>query len=425
MPIAYQPDQPDLQSIKLVLPDSDNVAIDRWTSYEFSTDFLTPADSFHFELGLDEGGLPEDQKDALRFGARLELRLESATLAAGRIDALEVSTDRNSGGHYTVRGRDALGQALDIVADPTFQLKEGGTLAELLKRLFAPLGWTDDSHFEIDPAADREARSGIRGKPMTRGGKKKAPKPLKSFVLHQTKPYNHESVFHFASRVAQRHGLWIWASADGKKLIVGKPDFDQEAVFELRRSADGHGNILSGSVSYDMTDQPSMILADGFSGGGEFGKSRIRAYAINPILGLDDNGNEIPEIAKVLETHKGAVKVDIPKGSFLLRGAGIPFRPMFLHDDESKTQEQLENFVKREMSLLVRKAVSAHYVVEGHGQTINGNFVAWAVDTVVHVVDDAADLEEDLYVLGVHFSKSRSGGTTTRLDLVRLGSITF
>jgi prophage tail gpP-like protein len=424
MSIPYRPDFPDEQTIRLTLTDS-KVGIDRWTSYEFSSDFLNPTDHFHFSLGLDEDGLPEAQKSALRFGARLRCYIDKNVLADGRIDALEIAVDRHGGNTVSVRGRDRFGQSLDVVADPTFQFKEGGTLADFLKQIFGPLGWSGDHHFDIDNAANRAAKSGLRGTPMTKGGKKKGPRPLKSYVLHQTKPYNHESIFHFASRVAQRHGLWIWPSADGEKLIVGKPDFDQTPIFKLRRARDGGGNVLSGSVNFDMTDQPTILIADAFGGGGEFGKGRYKSYIVNPLLGFDDNGEYIPEIKKVLEKYPGASKNVMPSQSFLLRADSLPFRPMFLHDAESKTSEQLDAFVKREMSLLVRKGVTAHYEVEGHGQSVNGDFVTWTPDTVVHVEDEAADLDERLYVLGCHFSKSRSGGTKTRLDLIRLHSIEF
>ncbi len=425
MSIDYRPDAPDLQSIKLTLTDF-AIQFDRWISYEFSSDFLTPTDHFTFQLAFDELGLPEKQRDALRMGARVRLYVQDNVLADGRIDAIEISSDRRQGNSYTIRGRDRLGQTLDAVADPTFQLKNGATLADFLKRLFTPFGWSSDQQIIPDNKANRNVKTGaIRGVPLTKGGKKKGPRPIKSFVLHQTKPYNHESVFHFASRVAERHGLWIWASADGETLIVGQPDFDQEPIFTLKRSADGNGNVISGTVVHDMTDQPSMIIADSHSGGGEFGKGRNKSYIINPLLGFNDDGDPIPEVQAVLEKHPGASKNIMPSQSRFLRVENIPARPMFLHDNESRTQEQLDNFVKREMSLLVRKGVSAHYVVEGHGQKIGGEFVAWSVDTVVRVRDEAADLAEDMYVLGVHFSKSRSAGTTTRLDLIRLNSIQF
>ena len=419
--IPYAPSAPDSQRVRMVFMDYGK-SIERWVSYDFTEDFLTPTDSFTFTLGTDENGLDPEQRKMLKLGARIRLYIEDVVVTEGFIDSVEVSADRSGGWTYSIGGRDRLGQTLDTVADPQFQLKEGGTLAELMKRLFSPFGWVADDHFGIDNEANRNARTGIRGTPTS----KKKGKPLKGYVLHQTKPYNHESVFHFASRVAQRHGLWIWCTADGEKLIVSKPEFDQEAIYSLHRGRDGRGNILSGSVRYDMTDQPTMIVADSFSGGAEFGKGRCKSYIINPILGLGDDGEPTAEVKAVLAKHPAAVESTLAQASYPFRAENIPFRPMYLHDDESKTQEQLDNFVKREMSLLYRKGVTAHYVVEGHGQEMGGTFVAWAADTIVEVYDEAAELAEDMYVLGVHFSKTRGGsGTTTRLDLVRKNSISF
>ncbi len=449
-PIPYSPSDPDSHSIRISFEDegatvengrvtiygnAEGQAIDTWMSYNFASDFLTPTDHFSFTIGAGEGGLDPGLKSLLKLGAHIRLHLENLTIADGYIDAVEVSADRSSGIVYNIRGRDRLGQALDVVADPTFQLKEGGTLAELLKRTYSQLGWTEDEHFEIDNTANRNAKSGIRGIPgrsrerVDGAGNvqtKISKRALKSFLLHQTKPYNHESIFHFTSRVAQRHGLWIWCSADGEKLIVGKPDFTQEPVFSLERTFDGTGNVLSGSVGYDMTDQPTIIIADSYSGGGEFGKGRNRTHTINPYLGFDEEGQQTPEVSKLLSSTNAGTQIPFTVQPFKNKVAKIPFRPMFLHDEESKTQEQLENFVRREMSLLVRKSVTASYIVEGHGQKIGDAFIAWAPDTLVSVYDEVGDLHEWMYVLGVKFTKQRGGsGTTTSLDLIRLNSIQF
>jgi len=445
VPIPYQPDPPDEQSIELSISEAD-VVFDRWTSYEFNSDFLTPTDSFHFTLGVGEG-LPDGQRNALRVGAQCRLYLGTNILADGRIDGIEISADRHGGITYNVRGRDWLGQTLDTVADPRFQLKNGGTLAELLKRLFAPFGYVNDDDFALDNDANREAKSGVRGfhnrpkQPVSTGStkarrRKSKPKakPLSDYELHQTKPYNHESVFHFASRVTQRQGLWIWASADGETLIVGKPDFDQEPLFSLYRLADGYSNVLSGTVHYDLTNQPTIIVADAFApgGAGEFGKGRCKGYILHPILGYTATGNPKPEALKLIESYPGAVESILPAASFREAASfsfrpeeNFPFRPMFLHDDESKTPEQLDSFLKREMSLLYRQTLTARYTVEGHGQTVDGSFIAWTPDTVVDVVDEIAGVRELLYVLGVRFAKSRTGGTTTELELIRLHSIFF
>lgn len=451
MPTYYAPTPPDGQEVRLRIMDG-QVDLTQWTSYDFSSDFLTPSDSFSFQLGSE--GLAEKQRAGLRLGARVRIYIDSITLAEGFIDSIEISATRGAGVVYNIRGRDRLGQALDTCVDPAFQLKEGGTLADLVRRLYAPLGFVADEHFVVDPSANRDARSGIRGVPTAKTKKAKAAasavdlrrvvpaghviiqdpnvrelpgtniKPLKSFVLHQLKPYNHESVYAFSARVAQRHGLWIRVSADGEQLILAKPDYAQEPAFILHRSRTGTGNVIDGTVRYEMTDQPTMIIADGFSGGAEFGKSRIKAFIVNPLLGLTDEGEYTDEVKGVLEKHPRAVENTLPAAAFPFRAADIPFRPMYLHDDESKTQEQLNNFVKREMSLRYRKSLHASYTVEGHGQTVNDRFITWVPDTVVEVIDEVAELRERMYVLGTHWTKSRGGsGTTTKIDLVRLNAL--
>ena len=439
MPIPYQPDEADSQSIGMTFKKT-GVKVERWIGYDFASDFLTPSDSFSFQLGTDENGLPDELRASLKLGAEIQLHTESNILATGRIDDIEVGADRGGGTIYTIHGRDKLGQTLDSVSDPTFQLKNGGSLGELLKQQFKPFGWANDEQFQLDNLTNRDARVGKRGAKVRRsttgGGRSKkrkkksrggGSKRLADFILHQTKPYNHESVFHFCSRVAQRNGLWIWCSADGQSIVVGEPDYDQEPIFALHRGRDGRGNIESGTVRYNLSEQPSILIADSFSpgGGGEYGKGRNRAYIINPMLGLTDEGDPTPEVLAILAKEKGAVEVTMPIASFPFRTDNIPFRPMYLHDDESKTQEQLNAFVMREMSLHYRKALTAQYTVEGHGQQTGDGFVAWAPDTVVVVDDEIAELRETLYVLGVAFHKSRSGGTNTKLDLVRLHTMPF
>ncbi|HVH44837.1 MAG TPA: hypothetical protein VM925_20930 [Labilithrix sp.] len=421
---AYTPTAPDRQQVRVRVMD-EHVDLTRWTHYSFASNFLTPSDGWSCTIG--DGNLDERERRALVPGARVRLYVDQAPLAEGFIDTVAVSADRSSGVQYTIDGRDRLGLAVDGIADPTLQFKKGATLADVLKELFAPFGWVADEHFRIDNDANRDAKTGgVRGVPTTKGGKKTGPKPLKDFVLHQLKPHNHEGVYAFASRITQRFGLWIWCTADGEQLVVGRPDFQQEPRYELRRTRGGDTNVLSGEVKFDMTDQPSVIIADGFSGGGEFGKGRIKSFCVNPYFGVDEDAFVLPEVTELLKKFPDAeqVTMTIPT-PYKRRRVNAPIRPMFLHDDESKTQEQLNNFVRREMSLLLRKSMTAHYIVEGHGQNVSGTFTPWDVDTVVEVHDEVAEVHERMYVLSRTFEKSRSGGTHTRLELVRLNSIQF
>jgi hypothetical protein len=174
-------------------------------------------------------------------------------------------------------------------------------------------------------------------------------------------------------------------------------------------------------VKFDGASQPSVIIADGFSGGGEFGKGRIKAFGINPYFGFDKDGFVLDSVLDVIKPYPDAIQVVFVTQPFPRRTPEVAARPMFVHDDESKTAEQLENFVRREMALLQHRSLVAHYTVTGHVQ--DGK--VWTVDTVVDVDDEISGVQERMYVLSRTFNKSRQGGTTTDLELVRLGSIDF
>ncbi len=415
----YSPEAPDTQQIRLRLMD-ERVDLTRWTAYSFASNFLTPSDGW--SLSISDGDLPEEQRNALVIGARVRLYVGDFPLSEGFIDRIEIGADRGKGATYSLHGRDRLGAVVDSIADPRIQFKTGTTLLEFLKTLLAPYGWPGDDHYITDPTVDRDAKTGgLRGNPTSK--RKTKIGELKSFKIYQLKPHNHEGLFRFITRTAERHGLFVRVTSDGEQVIVTNPDFEQDPRYNLYRNNRGYTNILSGDVVFDSTDQPSVIIADGFSGGGEFGAGAIKAYCVNPYFGVDEQGFNIDDVANILKEYSDAEQVLFVTQPYKQRTPVFPIRPMFIHDEESKTQDQLNFFLKRTMSELIRKSLVCHYTVEGHGQTIDGVFTPWDVDTVVQVSDEVAGVNERMYVLGRTFEKSRQGGTTTKLELVRLNSI--
>ncbi len=421
MPLPYTPATPDRQVVRLRVMDA-QVDLTRWTSYRFGTHLLRPTEGWSCTVA--DGELAAEQADALQVGARVRLYVDQAPLAEGYMDGIEISASRGAGVAYQVHGRNRLGLAVDAIADPTLQFKQGASLLAVLKGIFGPFGWANDDDFTVDNAVNRNAKTGgIRGTPTTKGGKKKGPRPLKDFINHQLKPHNHEGVYAFAARITERHGLRIWCSADGEKLIVSTPDYEQEPRYQIRRDRTGGTNVLEGTVNFDGSDQPSIIFADGFSGGGEFGKGRVKAFCVNPYFGVDKDGFVLDEVSRLISKYPDAQQVTMTVQPYRRRSLGVPMRPVFLHDDESKTQAEINNFVRREMSLLLRKSLVANYTVEGHGQNVEGVFTPWDIDTVVDVQDDLAGVNERMYVIGRVFEKSRQSGTVTHLELVRLNSL--
>lgn len=420
MPSPYAPNAPDMEQVQLRIMD-EHVTLSRWVSYDFASEYLTPASGFHFMVA--DGELPEREREALKLGARVRLTINGVPLCDGHIDTIEVNASRSSGTVWSITGRERLGLAVDAIADPTLQIKESQTLEQVFRMLYGPLGWVAPEHFSMNNAASRGVTDGMRGMPMTKGGKRTPPKPLKDFLMHQCKPHNHEGLHDFAKRMTERHGLWIRCSEDGERIIVDTPNFDQEPSYRIRRSANGDTNVLDGRVRFDFSNQPSCIIADGQSGGGEFGRGRMKMFCVNPYFGTKENGDVLDDIKVVLDKHSTAKQVVITSEAFTRRTVNVPSRIVFLHDEESKTPLQLSNFLRREMSLAMRKSLTAHYTVEGHGQMVDGQFVPWMVDTVADIKDEVAGIDERMWVQSVSYSKSRQGGTVTHVELIRLHSL--
>lgn len=412
----YISDNPELEEIVLEFPKA-GIVLDTFIEYDFESDLLTPSDGFSFTVASDR--LTDEVRTALRPGTEVQLKLRGIVLATGYVDSLEVGATTGNGAEWRLRGRDKLGLAVDCHADPTETLKPKMSLVAALKKLLGPFGWNSDDSFAADGLADREVRQNVQGKRVvvSKAKKPRKRKALSKFELHQLKPYFGEGLFDFAKRIAEHQGLWIWPSADGKQLIVSRPDFDQAAVQKIFRSADGNiTNVLDGVVRIDSGDQPTLLMAFGFSGGGDAERSRIQVIVANSAVYTDDTTfldlkKKYPG-ARVVITHSFPLPLYTPKN-----------RVLFLHNNDAQTIQQLEYFARKKLAELQRHSFGARYTVEGHGQMVPEGFAVWAIDTVVDVDDRVGYVNEPMYVLGRGFHKSRRGGTTTTLDLIRLNTI--
>ncbi len=316
---------------------------------------------------------------------------------------------------------------MDANADPKrFRFSAQSTLEDILVDVLADYGWTSD-HILISNEANRNAITGsLEGIKTTKAGK-----PLKSFLAHQLNPYPQEGVFAFLARLSHRFGLWIWLSSDGDDIIVSRPDFEQDAGWPIihKLTDTSRNNVIHSEVGVNASNQPSVIIATGFGGGGEYTRSGMKVAMVNELTGLDELGITRQEVVDELARHPDALLLNQrPKlGGLLVNGGVIAnmsraqFRALYLHDDESKTTEQLSNFVRREMALRQRSGVNAHYTFEGH--TING--APWCVDTMVKVDDDVSNMHTTMYVLSRTFEKSRQAGTRTSVELIMPYTLEF
>lgn len=395
----------------------DGLEIDHFLAYEYNQHFLIPADASRFELAGDL--LSDGDLQALQPGSRVEVSIDDQLQSVGYIDEVIVRGSRGGGTVVVIEVRDWLSPAVDCHVDPQSRFAATNTLAEIIRTTLGPFGVTVQVD---DNIANRNGQTGrIYGVRTSKKGR-----TSQKTLNHLIKPYLQEGAFQFASRVAQRFGLWIWPTVTYGTVVVGQPEFNQEPRYQLLHKTDPqwspHNNVLDYEVTFSRKEQPSMILASGWGGGGEFAKSSLRGAIINPYI-TPQPPNIVDQLLSVYPNLKGTTPSAAAINGALAR---VPLqdpnaRPLYLYDPESHNQAELDAFLRRELSLRMRKVLTAHYTIEGH--RINGQPIV--VDTIIDVDDDRAQLHQPMYILGRRFAKRAGSGTTTTMELIVPGTLTF
>ncbi len=426
---------PDLDAVTLRI-DSLGVELDRWTRYSFVSNFVTPADGFTFTIG--DPDIPQGVSGKIRDGMKVTLTINGRPACSGVIDEVHADSDRSGGTTFDISGRDILGDVVDTGVDPSLVFQPTQQIGDILKSVLGTFGITN---IDVDNDANKSLITGnkygyrVNKTHVSKRGKvsKGSGAVQKKFAEHQSKPYPQEGAYEFIERLAKREGFHLWAKADGTGVVLGKPDFDPDddesqrlRLIRRRGIQRGSGNNVDrGRVARSRLHQPSVIVAGASSGGGDFGRTRIRCIMVNELIARDATGAIIPGVRKILDKYSGAYVI----GPADLDGQVSPLalnpypicRPLYLVDQEARDLNQLKNFVKREMAKYQQTSLVVQYEVAGHTQ--NGK--TWATDTIVSVDDDVGDIHEDMWVMGVNFTKDVHAGTRTTLNLIRPWTLQF
>jgi len=436
------------------------VEFDRFLEYDYKENYLEASDSLSFTL--DQRELSRTDAGVLVPGAIVEPCVDGKVQSRSILDEPQATFSRDEGNVVRCEARDWLSVAVDGQVDPQTRFLPGMTLLDLIVAAYSTIN--PNITVFADSIANRNAITGLtvgetssaaaiqaaqqnvsnaRSKPFTpenqeavrnaesqlqqaqqsalaqRSKTTSKGRPTKHFTLGQEKPYPNEGLFAFTSRVAQRFGLWIRPYVDGESISVASPDYTQPPRYGICHAFDEKrvmNNVERGTFAKNRKDQPSIIYASGFGGGGNFAKSRLRAGIVNRAVNADNS--------KIISAYSDVPLIDIDP----ITAAFPPLvedaaRPAFLYDPESHTQEQLEAFLRRELSLRMRKALTARYEIMGH--VLNGQPIA--VDTICAVLDQqpVADWNGPMWVLARNFRKSAKGGARSTIDMVLPGSIQF
>jgi prophage tail gpP-like protein len=387
-------------------------------SYEFSTDYVDANTSWHFEFADDNY---QEIAGKLQNGQTVGIKINGYLQATGYVDQISIHSSREGGTTMMVTGRDTLSPACDSHVDPKFEFPATTTLKAILQKLFAPYGFKE---ILVDDSVNRQKISGSHSVFTTNDDHAVVEKAITSPINNKFKPHPGEGVYEFAERLGKRFGFHIRASADGKSLLVGRPDFKSAPIYKLTHTSNdlpgpndvSVNNVISSDVTFDWTRQPTVIIAEGSGGGGHFRKQSLKVILVNEIL--SDNDFEIQAIQDLKKAYSEAIpqkRRDIRFPPLIKVQDKTGFAKLiYAYDDESKTNEQLTNYARRIMADHQSHFCRATYTVNRHSQ----DGVVWAPNTSVTVKDDISGINQTMWIKGRKFSGSRQGGKRTELELI-------
>ena len=367
-----------------------------WTEYQLDTSLTEPADSFSLTRPFDLDAWLLCVTDA-----HVRVLIDGRPRIDGFIDT---RTKSSGAGTLTIEGRDRVGHLVQESAPRA--AFNGQTMLAVLEVLAAPwfqkvtLSNARNRKVTLGKgskvAGDDEAIALLKGKRSTG----KATDPITAMFKKSrggSRIDPGQSRWAVIEQVLSRAGLSAWSSADGRELIVGKPNHDQAATFLFRNGR--QSNVIEMEISESVQDRFSMITAvgSGAGSGADFGEaacSRAASVFDNPDNITDGTGRDFL-FAKRLVLGEQGVRDREEAGRIATR------------------EQQRRDFDRHKVSV----------TVEHHGQVVKGTHrTLFATDTIARVLDDDTDLVDEFLIYSCSFTGSREQGERTDLEMVPRGT---
>ena len=390
---------------------------------------MTPADEWEFVAYTNEE--PATLRRKFRPLMRVKLYIDGELQVIGRID--ETEGVGQSGSALSVKGRDYMAELVDAGADPSIKFTEGQDLGDALLSLFKPhgiRGLVGNWNLTRNLLTGRIPHIGVPRNDFT------------TAKIEDFTPKAGQGAYETGDKIVARHGFTIQMGGARHLLAIVEPMFAQDALYRLSRP----GNVLRGSARRNYGDVPTVTIATG----------RVKKKRKTARVDLFDRTAQVGADGVVQDDVFLPSLVQFPSfgdlapnelGTFgevqrialepvsLLRQARVdwkartmPFeaeddvlyRPMYYADKDSKTDEQLQRGVRRELSRRMKDILTYRCTLRGHRDLASG--AVYAIDTVATVHDEIDDVNQDMWILDRTFYNDGSGPKTD-LQLILPGAI--
>lgn len=385
------PDRPREHRVSIVVDDRQ---IDGWLNYDIESSMIEPADSFTLRRPFD--------RDAWKLcprGGKVKVLIDGVVIVDGFIDK---------------RSRSAMAGTLEISGRD----KGGRLVGESIPRVvYAGLKMTQVLAKLVDPWFETVTLSDARNRIIRRGKGHRSPAATEPLVIDSRIAGGRfdpgQLRWAVIEEIVSQAGLLAWSSADGRELIVGKPNYDQAPQYLIRVAASGSPNestCLDLVYDEDDTNRYSLITVVG-SGGGT-----ITDYGVNV-------------------TGRTGTVVDGPGP----RGTGRDFarqKILVMAETALRDNAEAKRIARREQIRRDFERTKATATMAYHGQIVAGTTrTLFAPNTIARVIDEdlpigdgsaasraTGHLDYPFLVYACKYSGSRDGGETTTLDMVPKGT---
>jgi prophage tail gpP-like protein len=349
------------------------------TEYQIDVGMLDPADTFTMTWPADE-----ELWETVRTDRPVKVWIDGVPRLTGYLDEPEYMA---SAGTITVRGRCKVGRLVQESAEAVNY--HGLTLTKVVAKLASP--WFGEP-----------VLSNARNRTLMRGRGKKAASAdrvyLDKVVGKRIEPGQMKwSVIEDLCREA---GYICRASADGKELVIGQPDYAQEIQHRFVAAAPGsarRSNVIDLSVRPSTADRYSRIIVLGS------GAATTANYGL-------------PAAARAGEAKDNALTTNGEGGDFSAR------KVLVIADQEVKDRRTAELRAQREMARRNMRREVVVVTAPRHGQLVQGRYpTLYTPDTLAHVEAEVIGLRGVYLIVACSYRGSRAGETTT-LELLPKGT---
>lgn len=361
--------------------------LEEWEAAEWSSDYLTPCDTFRFEAGSDDAPIVVAKRFPVDAPVRVSLVFEAGgfiNLLDGYVDSTDLEVARSGGGgrRCVIEGRDFLGDVVDSNVDPRLRLPVNPTLEQIIDTVLK------GEPFKLDyKTADLDVRANIAVNPRMKKPKARAPtrpsrKSRKAKAKDAFQPRDGESAYAYLARMCSLFGYNLSASFSENKrvVILGGPDYEQSSQYTLRLLDGAVGqenNVLYAAMRLDMTNVPREVIVKG----GAFAKGE----ATKNLSVLTSNITQRP-------------------------------RQVFVSDQRAKDKDTSERVARATLGRLKRTFATYRAKAQGFVDPETGN--PFLVNTTALVDDDMTGTQGPMWIESVTMRQSRRAGSTTDLKLI-------